>query len=123
MPRSVNVSISALIIVLACFAIATTAGATATRQPQISVSDTSSALLVSGRGFLPRERVTVRATQGDASTTRTVRAATTGRFSAELPETGAGCGPLLVSATGSRGSTAVFRRSRIADPCGIVVLP
>jgi hypothetical protein len=95
----------------------------AKRQPRLTIVN-ESPLVVRGIGFLPRERVTLRATAGDQQAAKIVRATPTGVFSARfetIPD--ASCSPLSVSAAGARGTTAAARRPRIPEACGIVIQP
>ena len=79
---------------------------------------------VSGRGFAPRERVTVRVVPlGESRYSKEVRPTRTRRFtvvfrSAALDE----CAGYTITARGARGSRAVIGRL-IPPPCGIVVQP
>jgi hypothetical protein len=95
----------------------------AKRQPRLAIVD-ESPLVVRGTGFLPRERVTLRAAAGDEQAAKIVRATPTGVFSARfeaIPD--ASCSPLTVTAAGARGTTAAARRPRIPEACGIVIQP
>jgi len=123
MQRTVKLWISTPIAALAALSIAVSAPGAPQRQAVISVAASDVGLSVAGRHFLPRERVVLRASFSGKSLARTVRASATGRFAVELSDADTSCGQLVVTASGSRGSTAQFRRSRIAAPCGIVIQP
>jgi hypothetical protein len=117
--RIVNVSISAALVALAIVISA----AAATHRGTMGISATEAGVSVSGRNFLPRERVVLKAKIDAQTITRTVRAGTTGRFTTRLDSTDATCSPVYVTATGARGTTAATRRVRIPEACGIVVQP
>jgi hypothetical protein len=84
------------------------------------------AVKVSGKGFVPGERITLRATASGEQYVAKTRANLRGAFTATLAGEAAAetCGPFQVTAIGARGSRATaVRRPRIAPPCGIVVQP
>jgi hypothetical protein len=111
----------AAILVLTAALVATVSAAK--RHPRLTVVG-ESPLVVRGSGFLPRERVTLRATAGDQQVAKTVRSTPTGAFSARFEAIpNASCSPFTVTATGARGTTAATRRPRIPEACGIVIQP
>lgn len=119
MQRIVNVWISAAAVALILVISATAAGHRAT----ISVDASAAGVSVTGRNFLPRERVVLKATIDAQTIKRTLRAGTSGAFTTKLESDDATCSPVSVTATGARGTTAQTRRVRIPEACGMVVQP
>ena len=79
---------------------------------------------VAGRGFAPRERVTVRVVPLEQQRySKEVRATRTGRFTVVFrTETLDECTGYTITAHGARSSRATIRRL-IPTPCGIVIQP
>lgn len=90
-------------------------------RPAISLA-AESPVVVSGRRFRPRERVTVVVVVPGEREVAISRANRRGAFSARF-ETDAACGPLLVTATGRQGSKAALRLRRVPAPCGADLAP
>ena len=84
------------------------------------------ALTVTGRSFKPLEKIVLRVRQNGQTTSRTVRASAAGKFTTRLDgDATANCsdGPVSVTATGLKGSSAVVRHVQVAAPCGIASQP
>jgi hypothetical protein len=97
-----------------------------TAKPRATVALVDTApLTVAGRGFARSDRVTVRATVGNRSYVRVVRANAVGRFVVQLATPTAECSPapFAVSAVGRSGRSAAMRRIEIPPPCGVVIQP
>lgn len=119
-----KLSISALIVAAIAVLVVISTASGARQQARITVQTGGSGLAVTGRFFLPRERVILRAQSGTTSLQRSVVASPAGRFATEIDLAGDNsCAPLSVTATGKRGSTASFHRPAIPDACGIVLQP
>ena len=101
---------------LAASAVATPASETKRRAVVTLLNDRP--VSVAGRGFARGERVTLRTAVNGTRFTKTVRASVAGRFTATFAEASAACQPFAVSAVGSLGSRATFRRIEIPPPCG-----
>ncbi len=82
----------------------------------------TSPVVVEGRGFVAKERVTLRASIAGQVFKQKVKADADGRFTAQLTEMNAECQPFRVSAAGHRGSRAVTPRS-VPAPCGMQIQP
>jgi hypothetical protein len=80
-------------------------------------------VVVSGRGFVSRERITLRATVGGAQFSKRVFASRFGRFTAEVADADATCSPFVITARGRTGTTATLKRINIPAPCGVVIQP
>jgi hypothetical protein len=93
----------------------------AAERPTLEVAD-DNPVVVEGRGFVAKERVTLRTTIGGQEYKRVVKADTDGRLKAQIAEEDAACLPFRVSAAGDRGSRAVTPR-RIPPPCGVPIQP
>jgi hypothetical protein len=124
MPHAVKqvLTVAAVVVLAWLLASAALAGK---RHPRISIVDQSPVVVV-GRGFAARERVTVRAIHGQARLTKTVRATAAGSFRASLGDIDdSTCSPVLsvavVGAAGSRATAA--QHIAIPPPCGIVIQP
>lgn len=104
---------------LSAAALVASAPASVQTTPAISVSASSTGVGVVGHGFVARERVVLRASFAGDTTVRTVTATMAGRFSASFAGGNASCSPVVVTATGSRGSKAAYHSPRGAEPCGI----
>jgi hypothetical protein len=124
MPHTVKHVLAVGAIVVSASLLAST-GLAAKRHPSVAIVD-QSPIVVVGRGFAARERVTVRASHGGQQLTRTLRATRTGAFRTELGELDqSSCAPVLsVTVVGGAGSRATAARHvTIAEPCGIVIQP
>jgi len=89
--------------------------ALAAGRPALRVVSQSPAFVVTGTGFAPGERVTVRLT-GTTASTKTVIATKRGIFRVSLaPTAPRACGTLMVRAAGSRGHAAVLRVAPMAE--------
>jgi hypothetical protein len=119
MKRVVNVSISLAFVALA---LAISASAAKPRAA-LTITATDAGVSVTGRNFLPRERVVLRATFDGGTLKRAVRADARGRFTSSLGEADTSCSDVYVTAAGARGSTASTRRVKIPEACGIVIQP
>ena len=94
----------------------------AARRPSLAlVSDDP--VVVSGRGFVSRERVTLRATVGGREFSKRVLASRFGRFTTEVADADATCSPFVITARGRTGTTATLKRINIPSPCGVVIQP
>ena len=82
-----------------------------------------SPVTVSGRGFLARERVTLRTSVAGRLHVEVVTANRLGRFTAQFDGVDAQCSPYAVSAVGARGSRATTRKIAIPPACGIPIQP
>lgn len=87
------------------------------RRPSVEVVD-DNPVVVEGRGFAAREKVTLRTHIAGQAYKQTVTADADGHFKAQMAETDAQCDPFRVSAAGDRKSRAVTPR-RIPPPCGM----
>ena len=122
---NVNFSISVLLTVIVALALAISSPA-AQRHATLSLVPDGSALRVDGHAFKPLEKIVLRITLNGAVTSRTVRATAAGRFTTRLEgaaSTNCSDGPVSVTATGLKGSSAVARHVQIAEPCGIASQP
>jgi hypothetical protein len=124
MPHAVKqvLTVAAVVVLAWLLASAALAGK---RHPRISIVDQSPVLVV-GRGFAARERVTLRAVQGDRQMTKRVRATAAGSFRANLGDIDDSSCSAVVSVTvvGGAGSRATAARHvAIPPPCGIVIQP
>jgi hypothetical protein len=110
-----------VLLVTGLFAASAATGSQTKARATVSVTG-SDPLTVTGAGFAPRERVTVRvAVSGDAAS-KVLRATRKGRFVAQFPGVSAaaeGCtsNVVTVTATGAR-SRASMRGRTIPPPCG-----
>jgi hypothetical protein len=95
-----------------------TSAVSAERKASVVLLD-ESPIAVFGRGFVPRERVTVRVVIGKRNLTARVRASTAGRFTVRFQESLPDCSPFSVTATGGAGSRAMLRKINIPPPCGM----
>jgi len=110
-------------VVCASFLASVASGAK--RHPHVAIVD-QSPLVVVGKGFLPRERATVRASVGGEQLTKRIRATRAGSFRAELGDIDeSSCsGVVAVTVVGTAGSRATASRHvAIPPPCGIVIQP
>lgn len=107
-------------LILACSAVA--AGA-AGQAAKIRLTGTAP-IRVSGLGFAPADRVTVRFSQpGHGSTAKAVVATRSGTFTVRFPaRTLDECSGWEITATASSGRRAA-RRDLIPPPCGIEISP
>lgn len=80
-------------------------------------------LAVSGRGFVGRERVTLRTAAQGRKLVKVVSADQSGRFRARVASADTACWPFVISAEGARGSRAVLRRIKIPPACGVPIQP
>jgi hypothetical protein len=87
------------------------------RKPSLSLA-AETPLVVAGRGFKARERVTVVASVMQGEFRKRVSAGARGRFTARFHSADASCGPMYVRAVGGQGSRAFLRRPGIPPPCG-----
>jgi hypothetical protein len=123
MPRAVKQVLTvAAVAVVASFP--ASSGFAAERHPRVAIVD-QSPIVVVGRGFLARERVTVRAIHGPQLLTKTVRATAAGSFRTEVGDIDQSCASVVsITAVGAAGSRATAARHvPIAEPCGIVIQP
>jgi hypothetical protein len=108
-------------VTAACLVLATTAAAlspeTTVRPTLVLVADAP--ISFAGRGFAPRERVTVRLTWNGAGLGRQTVANRAGSFLVRFPGAARNeCEPAVGVATGSAGSRAASRKIAIPPPCG-----
>ena len=83
-----------------------------------------SPVTVIGRGFLAKERVTLRTSVAGHLHRKVVTANRLGRFTAQFDGVEAAqCSPYAVSAVGARGSRATTRKIAIPPACGIPIQP
>ena len=95
------------------------AASPAPRRPSLAVVE-SNPVVVEGRGFAAREKVTLRTNIAGQEYKQVVTAEPDGHFKARMAETNAECATFRVSAAGERGSRAVTPRP-IAPPCGMQI--
>jgi hypothetical protein len=119
--RVVKLSISTFLALLLGAALVISA-AGSTRRGTLAVV-ARNPVVVTGRGFLPRERVTLRTSLGGHVYRKTVVASRIGRFTTRFADANAECSPFAVSATGARGTRATTRKIAIPPPCGMVITP
>ena len=116
------------LLVLVTGLVATSAATGSQTKARATVTVSGSApMTVTGVGFLPRERVTVRLAVGGALASKVVRATRRGRFVVQFPGFGialADCTSNLISvvATGTRNRASARGRT-IPPPCGPVLNP
>lgn len=127
MSRIVKLSISLGIVLLLVTALVISAFAAGTgkggkRRAFVALVG-DNPLVVSGRGFAGRERVTLRTAAQGQKLVKVVSADRSGRFRARIASVDAACWPFVISAEGARGSRAVLRRFRIPPACGIPIQP
>ncbi len=93
-----------------CVALVLVAGASAAGGARVRLVSVSPAV-ISGAGFVGRERVTVTASGPTNSFTQTVRASVQGAFVARFAGSlsGGNCTPFTIRAQGSHGDRAVWR--------------
>ena len=93
------------------------------RLPSVAVTS-EAPIVVVGRGFRSRERISLRLTVGNETFSRVLRATAAGRFRAAFAQVDASCYPFSVVAVGRAGSRATqTRRFTIPPPCGIAPQP
>lgn len=98
-----------LLAVLTALVLASAAPAQTQRTPRVWLV-TAAPVTVGGAQFLARERVKVTAQLGTTKLVKTVTATSTGRFSARwTARVSDACYSTFIRATGSRGSTAVWK--------------
>jgi hypothetical protein len=117
--RIVNVWISAALVAL----VVVISASASSHRGALTITASGAGVTVSGRNFLPRERVVLKATIDAQTIKRTLRAGATGRFTTQLDSADDTCAQVSVTASGARGTTAATRRVRIPDACGMVVQP
>jgi hypothetical protein len=93
----------------------------AAERATLAVAD-DNPVVVEGRGFAAKERVTLRTTIEGQDYKVVVKADAEGRLKTQIAEKDAKCLPFRVSAAGDRGSKAVTPR-RIPPPCGVPIQP
>jgi hypothetical protein len=119
--------ISAFVIVISMGLVAAVAVATAgaardaeTKRRPAVVMTSEYPVVVAGRGFVGRERITLRVVTGSGAYAKALRATVAGTFRATFADADAQCYPYTVTAVGRAGSRAVqTRRFNIPPPCGI----
>ena len=77
--------------------------------------------MISGTRFKPNERVTLRFVAVGQPSVKIVRSTPGGRLTARFLRTMSECDGFTISATGNRGSRALYRQ--MPPPCGIVIQP
>jgi hypothetical protein len=111
---------------VAAAAVATTtalAASEAKRRPHVAVTK-QDPVVVAGRYFAARERISVRLTVNGLPYAKRLRATRAGTFRATFAEADAQCQPFTVSARGATGSRATQTRTfNIPPPCGIAPQP
>ena len=111
-------SVTAACLVLAAAAVGFSPEAAARRPALVLVADAP--ISFAGRGFAPRERVTVRLAWNGAALRRQVVATPLGTFRVRFTESVLpDCESVVGVATGSAGSRASSRKIQIPPPCGI----
>jgi hypothetical protein len=108
---------TALVLLATWPAAASGVGTGVTGKPSVSLVD-EAPLVVAGRGFKAKERVRIVASTARGQYRKTVSVSRLGRFSVRFASVDASCGPLFVSAVGTRGTSASWRRVGIPPPCG-----
>ena len=89
------------------------------RRPAVAMTS-ESPVVVAGRGFVGRERISLRVVIGNRAYSRALRATVAGTFRATFAEADAQCHPYTVTAVGRAGTRATqTRRFNIPPPCGI----
>jgi hypothetical protein len=98
--------------------------ASATSRPTVSLTDASPATVV-GRGFLARERVSVRVRPiGSDSFVKAVRSTVAGRFVVVFADEAVpDCAGYTITAVGGQGSRATLRRMIPPPGCGVEPQP
>jgi hypothetical protein len=103
---------------------AVAAPATETKRRPAVVVTNEDPVVVAGRGFLGRERISLRVAIGSRVFSRNLRATSAGTFRATFAEADAQCHPFSVTAVGRSGSRATqTRRFNIPPPCGMDPTP
>ena len=105
--------------VLSAAVLACTSGAA--ERPTLAIAD-DNPVVVEGRGFVAKERVTLQTTIAGQDYKVVVKAGADGRLTTQIAKKDAVCLPFRVSAAGDRGSKAVTPR-RIPPPCGVPIQP
>lgn len=123
----VAISASVLAVAVAGSAVAVAGSAVAAtdakRHPFVAVAN-EAPVVVTGRGFVARERIRLRLAIGSRVFAKGVRATAAGTFRAAFAETDAQCQPYSITAVGGFGSRATqTRRFNIPPPCGVEPQP
>jgi|SRR5918999_728882 hypothetical protein len=108
-------AVSAALVSSAAIA-ATMRSSEAASKPALAIVS-ESPLVVVGRGFKAGERVSLLAATTGGKYRSTRSANRLGRFTTRF-DTGPTCGPVFLSASGTKGSRAHVRIRGIAPPCG-----
>ena len=81
-------------------------------------------VVIAGRGFRGRERISLRLVLGTQRFAKAFRATRSGTFRATFVQADASCSPFTLIAVGRAGSRATqTRRFNIPPPCGIAPQP
>ena len=121
MAAAVKLPILLSVPLLAAALLALPAGAAGTKTSLAVVDE--SPVTVLGRGFVARERVTLRTSIAGRLHRKVVTANRLGRFTAQFDGVDVQCSPYVVSAVGARGSRATTRKIAIPPACGIPIQP